>query len=89
MNVPLVEAQARLPELMERARSGEDVLVELENGAVIQLTVLRTAAGPFDPERRRRVLEEIMVSGPRNASAGPSAARSQDFLYDEETGLPA
>ena len=90
MNVPLAEAQTRLPELMERVMSGEEVIVGLEDGRTVQLVTQRTRpAGPVDLEKRRRVLEEIAASGARNASPGPCAARSQDFLYDDETGLPA
>ena len=89
MNVPLVEAQARLPELMERAMSGDTVVVELEGGRSVRLTAMQTRLSPQEAERRRRLLEEIAASGARNATPGPCAARSQDFLYDEETGLPA
>ena len=88
MNVPLVEAQARLPELMEQAMSGETVLVDLEDGRTVRLTAVQRLP-PAEVERRRRLLEEIAASGARNAIPGPCAARSQDFLYDEETGLPA
>ena len=40
-----------------------------------------------DPAARRKILEEIRASGGAKATPGPSAARSQDFLYDED-GLP-
>jgi hypothetical protein len=38
-------------------------------------------------EGRRAVLEAVRASGAVKRSAGPSAARSQDFLYDDR-GLP-
>jgi hypothetical protein len=40
-----------------------------------------------DRKARRRLLEAVRTSGMAKASAGPSAVRSQDFLYDER-GLP-
>lgn len=36
---------------------------------------------------RRRILDAARESGRRKATSGPSAARSQDFLYDN-SGLP-
>jgi hypothetical protein len=37
---------------------------------------------------RRAVIEEVQASAAGKATPGPCAARSQDFLYDDETGLP-
>jgi len=42
---------------------------------------------PVDVEHRRRVLDEIMESARRKGPFAVSAARSQDFLYDDD-GLP-
>jgi hypothetical protein len=39
-------------------------------------------------QSKRAILEEIMAAAAGKASPGPCAARSQDFLYDED-GLPA
>lgn len=54
-----------------------------------QLTELRLA--PVNPRTdagyRRRVLAEVRAAAKAKAKKGPSAARSQDFLYDEY-GLP-
>ena len=36
-----------------------------------------------DRETRRRVLDEIMASARGRATPGPDAARSQDFLYED------
>jgi hypothetical protein len=41
----------------------------------------------LDRAARRKVLESLLGSAKRKAKRGPSAARSQDFLYDEY-GLP-
>ena len=88
VNIPLTEAQTRLPELAQQVASGEDVVIELGDGRAVQLVAVKRLS-PAEIERRRRVLEEVAASGARNATPGPCAARSQDFLYDDETGLPA
>jgi hypothetical protein len=38
-------------------------------------------------EDRRAILNALRADGQEKATAGPSADRSQDFLYDEN-GLP-
>jgi hypothetical protein len=40
------------------------------------------------PADRRAVLAAVRFEGRKQATAGPSAERSQDFLYDQN-GLPA
>lgn len=86
MQISVAEAKANIEELIERAAHGEDIV--LTNGEVaVQLTPVRRKA--ITPKEKEAVLRAVMESGRRNALPGPSAARSQDFLYDEETGLPA
>jgi hypothetical protein len=48
---------------------------------LVPITTMPTAA------ERRRVLEEVWAAGKAAATPGASAARSQDFLYDDD-GLP-
>lgn len=36
---------------------------------------------------RRAMLEAVRKGGAAKAAAGPSAARSQDFLYEDDNGL--
>ena len=86
LSVPVSDAKARLTDLVRRAEAGEEVVLTRHGVAAVRLT-------PVTPELeradRRRVLDEIRAmvrSAP--PSPGPSAARSQDFLYDED-GLPA
>ena len=38
-------------------------------------------------ERRMRIMERLQASAAESILPGPCAARSQDFLYDED-GLP-
>jgi prevent-host-death family protein len=84
MKVPLSEAKGQLTELVRRAEAGEDIVLTRHGREVVRLSPV---GQPVDMARRRRVLEEVMRTGPLNCASGPSAARSQDFLYDDD-GLP-
>ena len=85
MQVSVTDAKAQLTDLVRRAESGDEVILTRHGQAAVRLVPVRP---PVDMEARRRVLEEVMESGARKATPGPCAARSQDFLYDED-GLPA
>jgi hypothetical protein len=52
---------------------------------VVRLVAIPDHPNPAD---RRAVLAAVRAAGRQTATAGPTAERSQDFLYDE-TGLPA
>lgn len=84
MRVAPSEAEGQLTELVRLAEAGDDVVLTREGRPVV-----RPVPIPAMPssEERRRVLEEVWAAGKEAASPGPSAARSQHFLYDED-GLP-
>jgi prevent-host-death family protein len=84
MRVSVSEAKGQLTDLVRRAESGDEVVLTRHGHAVVQLVPIRAAP---DPDVRRRILERSLGSGAAAATPGPSAARSQDFLYDED-GLP-
>jgi prevent-host-death family protein len=84
MRVSLSDAKAQLTELVRRAEDGEDVILTRHGREIVRL---QPVSRPVDMERRRRALEDVMRTGPVVINDGPSAARSQDFLYDEN-GLP-
>lgn len=84
MRISLSEAKAQLTELVRRAEAGEDVVLTRHGHEVVRL---QPVTRPVDMERRRRALEDVMRTGPASIAPGPSAARSQDFLYDDD-GLP-
>lgn len=86
MNVPVSEAKGQLTDLVRRAEAGEEVVLTRHGQPVARL-VPATAKRKRDPETRRKAIEAIVESARGKATPGPSAARSQDFLYDEN-GLP-
>jgi prevent-host-death family protein len=84
MRVPVSEAKGQLTELVRRAEAGDEVILTRHGHAVARLVPTRPAA---DPVARRRLLDAVRAAGAAKATPGPVAARSQDFLYDED-GLP-
>ena len=86
MRVTVSDAKGQLTELVRRAEAGEEVIITRHGHPAVRL-VPESAKLRKDRAARMRVLEEIMAEGAAKATPGPSAERSQDFLYDEY-GLP-
>jgi prevent-host-death family protein len=84
VRVSVSEAKAQLTELVRRAEAGEEVVLTRHGRPAVRLVPI--SALPSAAERRRR-LEALRQAAAAKASPGPAAARSQDFLYDED-GLP-
>ncbi len=84
MKVSVSDAKGQLTELVRRAESGEEVLLTRHGQVVARIAPARA---PVTPESKRLLFERIRREGAAKATPGPSAARSQDFLYDED-GLP-
>lgn len=83
MEVSVTDAKAQLTELVRRAEEGEDVVLTRHGRAAVRLTPVRRKP---TREEKFAIMEEIRKSAPKDYT-GPSAARSQDFLYDDD-GLP-
>jgi prevent-host-death family protein len=84
MRISVSEAKGQLTELVRRAEAGDEIILTRHGRAVVRL-----APVPIERARsaRRSLMESVRSSGSALASNGPSAARSQDFLYDLD-GLP-
>ena len=84
MRVSVTQAKGQLTELVRRAEAGDEIILTRHGQPAVRLVPVKVV-----PRRaaRRKLLEGARASGMRKATAGPSAARSQDFLYDED-GLP-
>ena len=68
---------------MRRAEAGDEIVLTRHGHQAVRLVPVKK---PVDRAARRALLEELRKASV-NATPGPSAARSQDFLYDED-GLP-
>ena len=87
MRVALAEAEGQLTDLVRRAEAGEEIILTREGQAAVRLTPVAETQS-IDPADRLRRLQAISERGRAKAVAdGVSAARSQDFLYDDD-GLP-
>lgn len=84
MRVSVTDAKGQLTELVRRAEAGDEIILTRHGHAAVRLVPV--VAVP-DRKSRRALLEAARVAGAAKASAGPSAARSQDFLYGDD-GLP-
>jgi prevent-host-death family protein len=82
VHISVTDAKAQLTELVRRAQSGDEVVLTRHGHAVVRLVPVSAVR---DRKARRALLEEVQASA--KPSPGPSAARSQDFLYGDD-GLP-
>jgi prevent-host-death family protein len=84
VRVSVTEAKGQLTELVRRAEAGDEVVLTRHGHAAVRLVPVKS---PPDGKSRRTLLEAVRASAAAKAMAGPSAARSQDFLYGDD-GLP-
>lgn len=89
MDLSIEDAERRLPELVQRALAGETVVLTRNGRRAVQLASLGidTDRPPMTREQKERIIRDFAERASKKALPGPSAARSQDFLYDED-GLP-
>jgi prevent-host-death family protein len=85
MNITVSDAKGLLTDLVRRAERGEEIVLTRHGRPVARLVAIVEQPGESD---RRAVLNAVRTEGRQKATAGPTADRSQDFLYDEN-GLPA
>lgn len=85
MQISVTEAKGRLTDLVRRAEAGDEVILTRHGHPAVKLVPVKAAT---DREKRSELIERIVASAAGKATPGPCAARSQDFLYDED-GLPA
>ena len=84
MQISVTDAKGQLTELVRRAEAGDEIILTRHGHAAVRLVPVRPVP---DRTSRRALLEAVRAAGVAKANAGPSAARSQDFLYGDD-GLP-
>jgi prevent-host-death family protein len=84
MQISVTDAKGQLTELVRRAEAGDEVILTRHGHAAVRLVPVNAVS---DRKSRRALLEAVRISAAAKASTGPSAARSQDFLYSDD-GLP-
>lgn len=85
MQMSVTEAKAQLTDLVRRAEAGDDVVLTRHGKPAVRLVPVKVAR---TPKERRAAIDKAVASARGKIIPGPCAARSQDFLYDED-GLPA
>jgi prevent-host-death family protein len=84
MRVSVTQAKGQLTDLVRRAERGEEVVLTRHGQSAVRLV---PATRKPTPEEKGAIIDAIRKRALKKAKPGPSAARSQDFLYDEY-GLP-
>ena len=83
MDISVSEAKAQLTELVRLAEEGEEIILTRHGKPVARVEAISGAR----TRDRRAVMEAVRRQAPAKGPDHVSAARSQDFLYDED-GLP-
>jgi len=84
MEISVSEAKGQLTDLVRRAQGGDDIVLTRHGQPTVRLVPI---VAQQSSSARRKLLEDVRRSGAAKANQGPTAAGSQDFLYDED-GLP-
>ena len=84
LRIPVSEAKGQLTELVRRAEAGDEVVLTRHGRATVRLVPLRPLP---NADARRAAIAAAQAAASSKRTAGATAARSQDFLYDEN-GMP-
>ncbi|MNF76609.1 type II toxin-antitoxin system [compost metagenome] len=84
MQVSVTEAKGQLTELVRRAESGDEVILTRHGQEIVRLVPIKTRP---DKRSRKALIQSVRAAAALKATAGPSAASSQDFLYGA-SGMP-
>ena len=89
MDIAIGIASLELENLVRRAELGEDVILTRNGEPVARLEPVspKSEWKSLTPQQRKARLDAVLSALPKFPNDGVSAARSQDFLYDE-FGLP-
>lgn len=84
MEIAISSAKGLLSSLVRRALHGEEILLTRHGRPIARIVPIEHVP---DAEEKRALLREISEAVVHKQTAGPCAARSQDFLYGED-GMP-
>ena len=84
MRISVSEAKGQLTDLVRRAEAGDDIVLTRHGHAAVRLVPVKPLK---DATFRKALLDTVRAATAGKVAAGPSAARSQDFLYGQD-GLP-
>lgn len=84
MKISVTTAKGPLTELVRRVEGGEDIVLSEHSHPAVRLVPVQAKPSR---EERYALLQALQEAAAAHALPGPSAERSQDFLYGEN-GLP-
>lgn len=84
MRISVTEAKGQLTDLVRRAEAGDEVVLTRHGHATVMLVPVQRRPNATE---RRKAIAAAQAAVASKRTCGASAARSQDFLYDEN-GLP-
>lgn len=84
MRISVTDAKGQLTDLVRRAEAGDEVILTRHGQPAVRLVAVRSVP---DRKSRKTLLASVRTSASTRRISGTCAARSQDFLYDED-GLP-
>ncbi len=79
-----MDAEDQLPELLQRVEAGDEVIITRHGIPVARLVPVNPIS---EITARRMLLASVRSTARTKATPGETAARSQDFLYNDD-GLP-
>ena len=85
MKISVSEAKGQLTELVKKAEAGEEVILTRRGHAVARLVPNAPVA---TPRTRRELMQAVRAAAAGKKLSGVTAARSQDFLYNDDDGMP-
>ena len=84
MQVPVSKAKGQLAGLVRRVEACDEVVLTRHGKVTVGLVPMRPS---LDAGARPAIIAAVQAAASDKRTAGVTAARSQDFLY-EENGLP-
>ncbi len=86
MKISISEAQAKLSALVNAALAGEQVILTKHCRPVAEI---RPFAAKKSPAEKLSAIQRIAARSKTKRLSGVSAAEADNFLYDDDTGLPS
>ncbi|MCY4378660.1 MAG: type II toxin-antitoxin system prevent-host-death family antitoxin [Candidatus Dadabacteria bacterium] len=86
MKIAISEAKAKLSALVNAALAGEQVILTKHGRPVAEI---KTLAAKKSPAEKLSAIGRIVVEARSKRLSGVSAAKADNFLYDDDTGLPS
>lgn len=86
MKIAISEAKAKLSALVNAALAGEQVILTKHGRPVAEIKPL---AAKKSPAEKLSAIGRIVVEARSKRLSGVSAAKADNFLYDDDTGLPS